>query len=299
MTPKNIEKLVALRLEGKTWKEISSKFKGTTPNMCRKTFYRSTRDNKDFQSFVNPPKILILDIETSQMKFKAWRPGKQYLGHDRMIEDWSVLSWSAKWLGTPEDKIMYSDTRNERNPKNDKKIIKQIWQLLEEADIVLTQNGDRFDLPKLRSRFEFYSLGEPSHFEKWDSFKIANKYLSEASHSLAFMTKKFCKKYNKSGHKKYPGISLWDACEDGNIEAFQEMEDYNKIDVLALEEYYVTRLRHWHKPNLNMYHEQDTFFCACGSSSFNTLKPFPNGDKQMRCKVCKAVYKIKQGKKKK
>lgn len=296
MTKTQVEKLIALRMEGKTWNEIRKVFPSQSANALRKRYYRETRDNQSLQTLVNPPKILILDIETSQMKFKAWRPGQQYLGYDRMIEDWSILSWSAKWMGSPEDKMMYADTRNEKNPKNDKKIVKQIWQLLEEADIVLTQNGDRFDLPKLRSRFEFYQLGEPSYFEKWDSYKIANKYLGEASHSLGFMTKKFCKKYNKSGHKKYPGITLWDECEAGNKEAFQEMEDYNKIDVLALEEYYVTRLRHWHKPNINIYHNQDTYYCACGSSSFKDLKPIPHSTQtilQKRCTVCKAVHKIK------
>lgn len=300
MTLTQLEKLVKLKLDGKTWKEIQKHFPSFTPNALRKAFYRHTRDNKDAVQLANPPKILILDIETSQIKLKAWRPGQIYVGHDRVIEDWSVLSWSAKWLGSPEDKIMYADTRNEKNPKNDKKIVKQIWNLLEEADIILTQNGKRFDIPKLQSRFEFYGLGEPSHFEHWDTYKIANKYLGELSHSLGFVTKKFCKKYKKSGHKKYPGVSLWDACEDGNKEAFQEMEDYNKIDVLSLEEWYTDHLRHWHKPNLNIYHDTDTFYCACGSSSFHHLKPIPRVSKplkQMRCKVCKAVYKVKENKK--
>jgi DNA polymerase III epsilon subunit-like protein len=270
---------------------------GTTPNLCRKAFYREVRDNKPAQSLVNPPKILILDIETSQLHAKIWRPGQQYVTADRVIKDWSILSWSAKWLGSPEDKVMYSDTRNEKDPRNDKKIVKQIWDLMEEADIILTQNGKKFDEPKLKARFNFYKLGMPSHYEHWDALKIARKHLGEISLSLGFVTKKFCKKFTKSGHKKFPGVALWDACEDKNIEAFMEMEDYNKIDVLSLEEWYVDHLRHLHAPNINIYNPSEDFFCACGSSSFTELKPIPRVTKplrQVRCKVCKAIYKIKK-----
>ena len=50
------------------------------------------------------PQILLLDIETLPMHFRAWRPGKQYLRVDQMVDgkDWVVLSWSAKWLCAPD-----------------------------------------------------------------------------------------------------------------------------------------------------------------------------------------------------
>ena len=44
------------------------------------------------------PKVLVFDIETLPIIGTFWDTGKQYIGHDNILEDWVVLSWSAKAL---------------------------------------------------------------------------------------------------------------------------------------------------------------------------------------------------------
>jgi hypothetical protein len=46
-------------------------------------------------------KILIFDIETSPIEVYAWSLWDKFTSIDQIIEDWSVLTISAKWLGSP------------------------------------------------------------------------------------------------------------------------------------------------------------------------------------------------------
>lgn len=187
------------------------------------------------------PKVLYVDIETKPIKAWIWGTFNQNIPLNMIIEDWSVLSWSAKWAGAPESEVMYSDNRTKKGDKlmNDKELLKPLWKLLDEADIVIGQNSDRFDLPKLNARFIEHRMGCPSEFIQIDTYKIASSKFGFTSNKLEYMTKKLNKKYVKQDHRKFVGFALWDQCIKGNKEAWKEMEIYNKYDVLSLEELFI------------------------------------------------------------
>ena len=292
MTKKEIEQLVALRLEGKTWKEISSQFKGSTPNLCRKAFYRHTRDSKA----ALPAKVLVIDIETAPIVAYVWGLFNQNIGLNQIVNDWSILSFSAKWVGSSS--VIYMDTRKEKNVRDDRKLVQALWKLLNEADVVLSQNGKRFDVKKINSRFLNYGLPPTTSFQHIDTYEINKKHFGHTSNKLEYLTKKFCKKYKKSGHKKFPGMELWVECLAGNIQAWSEMRDYNKIDVLSLEELYLDHLRVWDKTvNFNTYLETEDYFCSCGSSDFRKNGfVYTNIGKYQRytCQVCGQHHQDKQ-----
>ena len=70
-------------------------------------------------------------------------------------------------------------------------------------------------------------------------------------------------------HKKYPGHTLWTECLKGNDEAWEEMKEYNIIDVTALEELYI-KMRPWipNHPNMGVYLEGEESTCSkCGSGN--------------------------------
>ena len=48
------------------------------------------------------PKVLYLDIETKPIKAWIWGTFNQNIPLNMIIEDWSVLSWSAKWANSPD-----------------------------------------------------------------------------------------------------------------------------------------------------------------------------------------------------
>lgn len=259
----DIEKLVSLRLEGKTWVEISAKFPGSTPNMVRKAFYRKTRDNQESK----PVKILVFDIETSPILAYVWQLWDQNIPLEMIVRDWTVISWSAKWLGSEE--VIYRDVSKQKDIFDDTKILKEIRDLLDEADCVLTQNGVKFDQKKLYARFILKGIKKPSSFRHIDTLQIAKRHFGFTSNKLQYMTENLCTKYIKSGHKKFPGNKLWVECLKGNPEAWAEMSAYNPLDVLSLEELYMDHLRYWDSSiNFNTYHEDDYDTCICGSKSF-------------------------------
>lgn len=214
------------------------------------------------------PKVLVFDIETAPIIGYVWGLWDNNVSLNQVKSDWYVLSWSAKWLGSAPSEIMYADQRNANNIENDGKILKKIWELLDEADIVVTQNGKSFDQKKLNARFVINGMKPPSSYKHIDTKLLAKKHFGFTSNKLEYMTDKLCKKYKKLTRTKFPGFEMWSECLKGNLKAWKEMERYNKYDVLSLEELY-TKLIPWDSSvNFNLYHEEDTQVCTCGSTSF-------------------------------
>jgi hypothetical protein len=80
------------------------------------------------------------------------------------------------------------------------------------------------------------------------------------------MTDKLCKKYKKLKHAKFPGQELWTQCLKGNIDAWNEMEKYNKHDVLSLEELYHVLAPWDNSVNFDVYNGDGS--CKCGGEVF-------------------------------
>lgn len=214
------------------------------------------------------PKVLVLDIETAPLLGFCWSLWENNIALNQLHSDWHVLSWAAKWLGDSPDKIMYMDQRYAKNIEDDKKILEEIWKLLDEADVVVTQNGKSFDIKKLNARFVINGMQPPSSFKHIDTKIIAMKYFGFTSNKLEYMTDKLCVKYKKSEHKKFSGFELWKECLNGNLEAWKEMEKYNKFDVLSLEELYFIIIPWDNSVNFNLYTDSTTNSCKCGSVKF-------------------------------
>lgn len=190
------------------------------------------------------PKILVFDIETFSMTVEAWGLRDQNLGLNQIVEDGYIVAWAAKWLNDPASKVMYMDQSKVRNKKNNKKLVAEIVKLLDEADIVISQNGIKFDSRSINTEIETHGLNKPSSYRHHDLLRIARKYLNLPSYKLEYMSNKYNKKYKKLSHKKYPGHELWTECRKGNMDAWKEMKEYNIHDVLATEELY-NRFKTW------------------------------------------------------
>jgi hypothetical protein len=231
----------------------------------------SLRDSmfpEKFEESGKKPKILLFDIETSPIIAYVWGLWENNVAINQIKSDWHVLSWSAKWLGSPESEVMYADQRHEKNMEDDKKILKKLWDLLDESDVVITQNGISFDQKKLNARFIMHGFNPPSSYRHIDTLRIAKKHFAFSSNKLEYLTKKLCTKYKKLSHAKFSGFELWKECLAGNMDAWNEMEIYNKHDVLSLEELY-TKLSPWdNSVNFDVYSNDFSNTCSCGSKEF-------------------------------
>jgi hypothetical protein len=214
------------------------------------------------------PKVLLLDIETSPIISYTWGLFDQNIGLNQIHTDWHVIAWSAKWLDDKPEDIMYMDQRNAANIEDDSRILKQIWKLIDKADICITQNGVSFDMKKLNARFIQQGLPPTSSVKHIDTLKIARKAFGFTSNKLEYLTDKLCTKYKKSKHKEFSGFDLWKECLSGNINAWKEMEKYNKMDVLSLEELYYKLVPWVPSINYNLYDDSEESICKCGSKDF-------------------------------
>src|SRR5690606_1615082 len=183
------------------------------------------------------PKILTLDVETAPILSSVWRLFKENIGINQIEQDWYLLSWAAKWFH--ENEVLYQDKRDSWNSEDDYELLLGVHKLLDEADILITQNGKNFDEKKLNTRFILNGLKPPSSYRHIDTIEIAKRHFGFSSNKLEYMTDRLCKKYKKSKHIKFPGFELWKECLKGNPAAWDEMEEYNIFDVLSLEELYI------------------------------------------------------------
>lgn len=235
-------------------------------------------------------KTLILDVETAPILGYVWGLWENNLGLEQIKCDWYIIAWSAKWAG--ESEIFYEDQRGRKNIEDDKDLLKGIWKLLHEADVIVTQNGKSFDIKKLNSRFilnGFKPYSMPKHI---DVLRLAKAKFGFTSNKLEYMTHKLCTKYKKQKHKLFPGFELWKGCLSGDPRAWKEMEKYNKYDVLALEELYYI-LRPWDSTNQLGSLKSNPEACDCGSTNFvkNGYHHTATGKHlRVRCKDCGKTF---------
>lgn len=239
------------------------------------------------------PKILLVDIETSPVLAYVWKLWDENVGLNQIHTDWFMLSWSAKWLG--HKSVLYRDQRDAKKLEDDSGILRDLWLLLDEADIVIAHNGKRFDEKKINARFILNGMKRPSSFRSIDTLQIAKKNFGFTSNKLAYLADKLCAQ-KKSEHRKYVGFDLWKACLAGEAAAWKEMEKYNKQDVLALEELYL-KLEPWNSPGINIgvYYNDEERRCSCGGTEFKGYGYRYTMKGKFRRLKCTACGKEKQG----
>jgi len=206
--------------------------------------------------------ILILDIETTPNIAYVWRFFKENVGADQVIKNSEILSYAAKWLGKKD--IYYDD----RLMNNEKGLLLALVHLLDLADIVVAHYGRRFDLPRINARCLALGIKPPSPYKIVDTKEIASKHFLFDANNLKHLANVLgCAP--KLDHNKFPGFKLWLECLKGNPEAYEELEIYNKQDVLTLEEIYL-KMRPWmpHHPNVAVF-EEEVVCPKCGGNHYH------------------------------
>ena len=241
----------------------------------------------------NKANILIFDIETAPLKAYVWRRWNQNIYLDQTISEWYMICWSAKWLGSKE---VFSEclTPNEIKIESDDRIVKKLWTLIDQADIVIAHNGKRFDVPKINSRFIMAGLPPTSSYIQIDTKEVAAKQFGFSSNKLDALAG-----YFNIEHKDDTSFELWVNCMNGDQASLDYMEKYNRKDVTILEQVYL-KLRPWIKnhPNIGLYQEDCNMVCpTCGSKHIeedgNFYYTSANKYKIMRCNDCGATSRMR------
>lgn len=253
--------------------------------------YDTTNSRKPFKEEVNTSaKVLVLDIETAPIRAFVWGIWNQNVALNQIQSDWFCLTWAAKWLF--EDKVYHARlTPKEVAKQNDKRIIQGIWELINEADIVIAHNGEKFDMPKLNSRFIINDLHPPLPYQQIDTLKHIRRQFGFTSNKLDYVNKLL----NLERKTDTGGFELWEKCMAGDDEALKEMEMYNINDVRILEETYL-HIRAWIKPHPNMglfiLDESQSRCPSCGSADLSDMGKLyyttANAYETTRCNNCGA-----------
>jgi hypothetical protein len=229
---------------------------------------------------MSAPRILIYDLETSpvlQWRFTAGRDEGRAL---RVDEDSRILSMAWTWLGDTTVHALHN------SGQGDGPLVAKLWDLFDEADILIAHNGDRFDQPKANTRFFAHGYGPPSPYQTIDTLKVARHKFAHHSNTLDALTRLA----GTEQKKQHEGISLWFSVMEGDPRAMVAMLAYNKQDVVALKELYLALLpwmdRH---PNMGIWQRGRAVCTNCGSQDLQkrgTHKTRVNEYQRYRCNTC-------------
>ncbi len=239
---------------------------------------------------MNKTNILFLDIENSPNVSYTW--GKYEQNVIDFQKEWYMLSFAYKWF---KDKAVNAHSLPEfktykKDKTNDKLLLGILWSLLDEADIVIGHNVDRFDIRKTNARFLYHGMGVPSPYKTVDTLKVAKRHFFLNSNKLGDLGK-----YLKLGKKlETGGFDLWLGCMAGDMKAWKKMVEYNKNDVTLLEKVYET-LKPWiaNHPNINALTGKNDACPKCGSSKVQSRGYVISGSgkrQRLQCQSCAGWY---------
>lgn len=254
------------------------------------TVYRSERNELKYKK-KHKAKILVFDIETSYITGAFFSLFQKGVPHSNVLEDWYMFCFSYKWLF--EDEVYnFKLTKEELETGDDRRLVKELWKLLNEADIVVGHNSDKFDLRKTNAKFFTHGLSLPSPYQSIDTFKSVRKTMSFTSLSLDFLAK-----VSGFDGKKQTSAGLWlKIYRDKEYESLEEMAEYNNKDVIELENIYLDLHPYLtQQPNIGLFVTSDELTCSqCGSDDLSSENMTPyrtsvNEFTTYRCGECGSI----------
>lgn len=232
-------------------------------------------------------KILFIDVECAPSALVGFGRFNQHFGQDNVLEEGGWLITACyKWADS-DDVVELALTPEQALKRDDSDIVAAIYEAVEEADIVVAQNGDRFDMPLINTRGLLNGFQPMKPVKTVDTLKIAKrlKFNSNRLDSLGSQL--------GLGRKvSHDGIDLWVRCMKGDMSAINDMLEYNVQDVILLEQVY-NKIRGFDNkhPNMAHYHSDNKKRCpVCGShdihetghSAYTPISEF----KEMKCNNC-------------
>lgn len=186
---------------------------------------------------------LFLDIETSPNVGLFWRAGyKLNIDSDNILDERAVICVGWKWAG---EKEVYALTWDKN--QNDKTLLKELIEVVNSADEIVAHNGDKFDMPWIKTRCLFHGIPTfPAH-KTIDTLQWARRKFYFNSNKLNYIAK-----FLGLGGKIKTEFSLWkEVVLNKNAEALKSMVTYCKRDVELLEQVY-NRLAEHCKPKTHV-----------------------------------------------
>jgi len=202
----------------------------------------------------SPARVLVLDIETSPAQAFVWSLKPDYIPPGQVIEHSRVLCFAAKWVDEPT--LMFHSEREGRTA-----MVEAAWSLLDEADVVVTYNGPRFDIPHLQREMVTLGYRPPSAWIDVDLLAVVRRQFRFLSNKLAVVVDQL----GLDAKDDPGGFSTWRGVLAGDVEAWKRMERYCRQDVQITADCF-EYLRSWIRlPHAGLFSGDMKACAACGS----------------------------------
>lgn len=236
-------------------------------------------------------KRLFFDIETSPNIMVSWRAGyKLNLGPENILQERAIICICWKWEDNDEVNYLTWD-----NNHDDKEMLQIFVEELQKADEAIGHNGDRYDIPWIRTRCLFHRIPMMPDIKSLDTLKKVKSRFYLNSNKLDYIGQ-----FLGVGKKADTGgFDLWKkVCFENCSESLIKMVDYCKQDVVLLEKVY-HEIDNYIKHNTHVGVHLNSNICTCpgcGSVNYRTIKEIiaPSGTKshQLQCTDCNKYYKL-------
>lgn len=213
-------------------------------------------------------KILYYDIETAQNLVALFQ-----LAHNDFVDpSWIVRERymiSAAWSWNDDPKVysvsvLDDPKRYAKDPYDDYYVVKTLYNVLQEADVIVGHNADNFDKKWLDTRALVHGLAPLPPIPSIDTYKVAKKRLLLNSNKLDYIAKLL-----KVGSKIPTTPGLWMRVLAGEKKAIREMVSYNRHDVTVTRNVF-KKLQPYVDNHVNRELFGETGCPRCGSKKFQS-----------------------------
>jgi len=172
---------------------------------------------------------LFFDIETSPNVVLSWRIGREIsIDHSNLLEERRIICIGYKWENGKSQALWWDDK------KDDKAMLKEFIEVANKADELVGHNGDRFDLPWIKTRCIFHNISTFPKYKSIDTLQWTRKHFYFNSNRLDYLGE-----YLGIGGKIKTEFDLWkDVVLKNDRKALKRMVNYCKRDVEMLQEVY-------------------------------------------------------------
>lgn len=234
---------------------------------------------------MHEPRILLADIETLPNVVTSWGlnvPSK-YLSHENILSERSIVCASWKWLG--KAKVYSADVLDSPGKHRDGGILRKLSGAWSQADAIVAHNGDRFDVPWIKTRMIYAGMEPPPPVPTIDTRSLARRHFYFNSNRLDYLGK-----YLGVGQKIRTDFHLWLDAMKGRREAIAKMVAYNREDVRLLERVYL-KLRPFlpAKVNASQWSTAELACPKCGSDKIHArglMRLAASTRQRFQCQTC-------------
>lgn len=174
--------------------------------------------------------IDFLDIETSPMIVESWGLWKQNHSYKSIRQHRSILC--AVWKRRGNDYVEYTDQiKFKPNEIDDTEVCNNLYHALQDTDVLVMHNGNKFDLPIIRAHLIHRGFPPLPPIKVIDTLTLVRKYFKFVSNRLDDVGE-----FLGVGRKIPTNYELWQRVMAGEKAAIEEMSKYCIQDVLLLED---------------------------------------------------------------